>query len=142
MDETIRDFQAGRICVQQYLDRLEEIKVFERQLCDNGYLLVKLFLHIDKKEQQERLEHLRKNADTTWRVSEHDLWQNHHYPRVWRILAVPRRDTDLPFAPWHVIDSTHRKQSEIDCLHMLCAAIEEASSKRPTFCPPLTGTRP
>lgn len=142
MDETIRDFQAGRICVQQYLDRLEEIKIFERQLCDNGYLLVKLFLHIDKKEQQERLEHLRKNADTSWRVSEHDFWQNHHYSTCLEDFQSFMEQTNLPFAPWHVIDSTHRKQSEIDCLEILCSSIEQALMEKEAGILPISQTDP
>ena len=35
---------------------VEELNIFERQLCDDGYLLLKFFLHIGQAEQRRRLE--------------------------------------------------------------------------------------
>lgn len=58
MDQTVRERQSGQLDDQDYQRRLEEIRVFERQLFDNGYLLVKLFLHIGKKEQHQRIQSL------------------------------------------------------------------------------------
>ena len=46
MDETIRQKQHGELSEKEYADRLQSINSFERQLIDNGYLLVKIFLHI------------------------------------------------------------------------------------------------
>ena len=138
MDQTVRERQSGQLDDQDYQRRLEEIRVFERQLFDNGYLLVKLFLHIGKKEQHQRIQSLLHDPDTAWRVSEHDRWQNEHYEQSLEDFEQYLDATSLPFAPWHLIDSTHRKQSEIDCLHALCAAIEEAlEQKADHCCPPL-----
>ena len=55
--------------------RVESIKIFERQLVDNGYVLVKLFLDIDRNEQQKRVEKLLSDKDTKWRVSDSDKLQ-------------------------------------------------------------------
>ena len=138
MDQTVRERQSGQLDDQDYQRRLEEIRVFERQLFDNGYLLVKLFLHIGKKEQHQRIQSLLHDPDTAWRVSEHDRWQNEHYEQSLEDFEQYLDATSLPFAPWHLIDSTHRKQSEIDCLHALCAAIEEALEQKADHCwPPL-----
>ena len=138
MDQTVRERQSGQLDDQDYQRRLEEIRVFERQLFDNGYLLVKLFLHIGKKEQHQRIQSLLHDPDTAWRVSEHDRWQNEHYEQSLEDFEQYLDATSLPFAPWHLIDSTHRKQSEIDCLHALCAAIEGALEQKTDHCwPPL-----
>ena len=40
---------------EAYAHRIESVKRFERQLTDNGYLVVKLFLQVSKKEQEKRL---------------------------------------------------------------------------------------
>lgn len=55
MDETIRQKQHGELSEKEYADRLQSINSFERQLIDNGYLLVKIFLHISEKEQRKRI---------------------------------------------------------------------------------------
>ena len=50
--------------------------------------------------------------------------------------------TNFPFAPWHVIDSTHRKQSEIDCLEILCSSIEQALMEKEAGILPISQTDP
>ena len=51
---------------------VEEINIFERQLCDDGYLVLKFFLHIGQAEQRRRLEKLAGDDDTAWRVTDRD----------------------------------------------------------------------
>lgn len=130
MDESVRALENGQLSVTEYAHRLEEIRIFERQLCDNGYLLVKLFLHIDQKEQKKRIHHLMDNADTCWRVSEHDLWQNRHYEQCRKDFDEFLEATSLPYAPWQIINSSRRKQSELECLESLCGSIELALQKK------------
>ena len=48
MDEVVRQRQQKTIDSGEYELRLQSTEVFERQLVANGYLLVKLFLHIDR----------------------------------------------------------------------------------------------
>ena len=43
---------------KDYEQRIESIRRFERQLTDNGYLVVKLFCHISQKEQKKRIKEL------------------------------------------------------------------------------------
>ncbi len=130
MDESIRAMQSGELSEEEYAHRLEDIRIFERQLCDNGYLLVKLFLHISKKEQDKRINDLLSHADTRWRISEHDLQQNRQYEQNINDFDEYLQATHLPYAPWQVIDSSHRKQSDIDCLTALCSCIEAALEQK------------
>lgn len=130
MDESIRAMQSGELSEEEYAHRLEDIRIFERQLCDNGYLLVKLFLHISQKEQEKRINDLLSHADTRWRISEHDLQQNRQYEQNINDFDEYLQATHLPYAPWQVIDSSHRKQSDIDCLTALCSCIEAALEQK------------
>ena len=79
MDEVTRNYLLGEMDDKVYGQRIESIRRFERQLTDNGYLVMKFFCHISKKEQKKRIEYLEDNVDTRWRVSDNDRWQNHHY---------------------------------------------------------------
>ena len=47
MDETIRQKQHKELSSGEYANRLQSINTFERQLMDNGYLLVKIFLNLE-----------------------------------------------------------------------------------------------
>ena len=62
MDEVVRQRQQKTIDSGEYELRLQSTEVFERQLVADGYLLVKLFLHIDRATQKKRLEALAAEA--------------------------------------------------------------------------------
>lgn len=66
---------------EEYKRKIESVKRFERQLSDNGYLVIKFFFHIGEQEQRKRLTRLLDDKNTRWRVSEYDLWQNQHYKK-------------------------------------------------------------
>ena len=72
MSEVTREKLRGELSEQEYKKKIESIKRFERQLTDNGYLLMKFFFQIDEKEQKKRLDKLADDKNTSWRVSEHD----------------------------------------------------------------------
>ena len=73
MDETVQEKLSGDLTEKTYADRIESVRRFERQLTDNGYLVMKFFLHISEKEQEKRMEVLEKKADTSWRISKRDV---------------------------------------------------------------------
>lgn len=50
MEQTCKDCLNG-LEEEDYAKRIDSIKHFERQLTDNGYLVLKFFMQIDKKEQ-------------------------------------------------------------------------------------------
>ena len=54
MDEITEERLHGTISEDVYANRIESVRRFERQLTDNGYLVMKFFLHISKKEQSRR----------------------------------------------------------------------------------------
>ena len=107
MEQTCKDCLDG-LEEEAYAQRIESIKHFERQLTDNGYLVLKFFMEIDKKEQTHRMENLYKDHDTKWRVNEFDKWQNEHYKRCQKIFDRYLADTNTSIAPWYIIDARDR----------------------------------
>ncbi len=67
MDEIVEAKLHEHLGEEEYKNRIDSIKRFERQLTDNGYLVMKFFLHISRKEQKKRIENLIKNKDAKWR---------------------------------------------------------------------------
>ena len=64
MSEVTSQKLSGELSEEEYKKRIESIKRFERQLTDNGYLLLKFFFNIDKKEQKKRLKKLVEDKNT------------------------------------------------------------------------------
>ena len=105
MDQIMKERLDGRLDDKAYAQRVESVKRFERSLTDNGYLVLKFFFHISKKEQKSRIETLLSDKDTAWRVSQGDLWQNEHYDKCLEAFDRYLDDTNTPSAPWYIIDS-------------------------------------
>lgn len=125
-DDVVRARQRGELNDEEYSARIDSIKRFERQLTDNGYLVMKFFFQISRKEQKKRIEGLLDKKDTAWRVSEHDKWQNRHYEKCLDIYDQYMSDTNMPTAPWYVIDAGAKKWARLQVLELLCQGIEVA----------------
>ena len=126
MDETVKNILHDDLSEDNYDKRIDSIKRFERQLTDNGYLVVKFFMHIDKEEQFERMERLLADKDTKWRVSKSDKWQNEHYKKCMKVFDQYLRDTNISTSPWYLIDAKDSKWAELQVLENLISGIEVA----------------
>ena len=118
------------------------MKRFERQLTDNGYLVMKFFFHISQKEQQKRLKGLEEDANTSWRVSENDLWQNMHYEKCLKTYDQYLNDTNVSTSPWYIVDAKSKKWAQLQVLETLVSGIDTALQNRSIAVPLLQNVFP
>ncbi|MDD6070534.1 MAG: polyphosphate:AMP phosphotransferase [Clostridiales bacterium] len=126
MKEVTKGLVQGELDEKAYNNRLASIKCFERQLTDNGYLVLKFFFHIDEKEQKKRLEELLEDKHTKWRVSEADLSQNRNYKKWEKAYDGYMEQTNQSSAPWYLIDSKNKKWAELQMLEFMVRGIDTA----------------
>ncbi|MBU5434679.1 polyphosphate:AMP phosphotransferase [Pseudoflavonifractor sp. MSJ-37] len=129
VDETVRERLRGDLSDKEYAQRVESIRMFERQLAAGGYLLVKLFVHISETSQRCRLEKLERDKDTAWRAGENDWRQNKNYVQTLAAFDDLLEATEIPWAPWKIIDGTNAIQAQAaaaDWMYrQICSALEE-----------------
>ncbi len=125
MEDTVGKYLRREISREEYERRIESCNTLERQLRDNGYVLVKLFLHISREEQLRRITDLRENRDTQWRVSGDDLWQQQEYNQFMRTYDEFMEATSQT-APWHVLDGESRKKALFDGLAAITGTVRQA----------------
>lgn len=142
MDEVVRTRVHGEMDQKIYEQRIDSIRRFERQLTDNGYLVMKFFCHISEKEQKKRIEGLLDDIDTRWRVSENDKWQNKHYEKCLSVFDRYLEDTNTPSAPWYIIDARSRKWAALQVLETLTQGIEIALQNQSLAVPLLQNVFP
>ncbi len=128
MEDAVRKYLRREITENQYRDRLREINEFERQLRDAGYLLLKIFCHITKKEQTRRLENLLDHPETEWRVTDDDLWQHREYDAFYEAYDK-FMDRTGGTIKWYVMDGSRRRQAARDALRLLTGKIDKALSR-------------
>ena len=99
---------------------LDRIVAFERMLADDGALIIKLWLHLPKKEQKRRLNKL----EEVGRIAPDD-WKHYKlYDKFTGVSERALRRTDTPQAPWHVIEATDRRYRELAAADILLKALE------------------
>ncbi|MBQ8598143.1 MAG: polyphosphate:AMP phosphotransferase [Lachnospiraceae bacterium] len=126
MDEVTKAELHDKLTDKEYEQRIDSIRRFERQLTDNGYVVLKFFCHISQKEQKKRIEALEADVDTRWRVSDNDKWQNKHYDKCLEVFGKYMEATNAPSAPWYIIESKSKKWAELQVLETLTQGIEVA----------------
>lgn len=126
LEQICREHLEGKTDEKEYASRIESVRNFERQLTDNGYLVLKFFMQIEKKEQKEREQDLLESKDTKWRVSLFDQWENTHYKKCKKAFSKYMSDTNVSSAPWYIIDAGDQKWAELQVMETLVSNIEVA----------------
>jgi polyphosphate kinase 2 (PPK2 family) len=104
----------------------QEINNFERVLVDEGTVLVKHFLHIDKATQLARFKERERSPLKKWKITEED-WRNR---KKWSQYEEAIEDmlsrTSTREAPWHVVGANHKWKARVECLRHTVKTFEDA----------------
>jgi len=84
-------------------NRYSQIKDYEKYLFENGIIPVKIFLHISKKEQKERLLERIDNDDKNWKFSDADLKERELWNDYQKCYQEAIENTSTKHAPWYVV---------------------------------------
>ncbi len=128
MENVVRKYLRHEINKDEYRRRIRQVNEFERQLRDNGYIILKLFLHIRKDVQYERLYGLVEEPATEWRVDGEDLWQHKEYKRFLEAYDDFMEKTN-EIVGWHILDGNRRKTATRDALRIITQRIERGVSE-------------
>ena len=115
---------------QEWRSAYDVMNAFERQLVDDGTVLVKFCLHISKKEQRRRLRRLEKDPYESWKIKPAN-WETHNNYRVY-VDAVEEmlQQTSNPAAPWTIIEAEDKYFGKLKIYETLARAMEGALTER------------
>lgn len=142
LEETTKECLLEGMSEEDYRTRITNIKNFERSLTDNGYLVLKFFLHIHEKEQKKRMEHVLADEDAFWRINDFDKWQNKNYETCKDVFSRYMDDTNFSNAPWYILDAKNYKWAELQALETILSAMEVALQNNAHSVPILQNTFP
>jgi len=122
---------------EEYSRFLHQCPIFERLLVEDGILLRKYWFSVSDVEQQRRFESRLSDPMRRWKLSPMDLesitrWED--YSRAKDEMFV---HTDIPEAPWYVVDSADKRRARINMIaHLLSTVPYHAEKARPLRLPP------
>lgn len=120
----------NKLTKEEITDAFDDIRFFEKQLTDDGTVIIKLYLYISKKEQKKRYDRLLNNKETAWRVSEEDLKRNKHYNDYLAINEEMLETTDYEYAPWTIVESENREFAAVKILETVTNRLEAALARK------------
>lgn len=103
----------------------QEINEFERLLNDDGVRIVKVFIHIDKKEQSKRFKERLNNPAKHWKLTEEDLRNRSKWPKYHEAINDMLALTTTNTATWHVVAGNHKWHARLDVLETVINALQK-----------------
>ncbi len=91
-----------------FTERCDHVTAFERYLTSNGIAIVKVFLHISKDEQKDRLQSRLDNPEKNWKFEPGDLDTRKLWDDYQRVYSEVIARTSHAWAPWYVVPANHK----------------------------------
>ncbi len=122
--------ESGELSGKEIERRFDEIVDFERQMVDDGAVLLKFFLHVSRKEQRRRLKGLESKKATRWRVTQEDWRRNRHYEEEAELFEEMLERTSKLDLPWTLVEAEDKRYAVHKVLAAVISALEGAIARR------------
>jgi PPK2 family polyphosphate:nucleotide phosphotransferase len=84
-------------------DRYSQINRWEKNLTENGMIILKVFLHVSKDEQKKRFLERIDNEEKNWKFSVADADERKHWDGYMQAYEEMLSATSTDHAPWYVL---------------------------------------
>jgi polyphosphate kinase 2 (PPK2 family) len=103
-----------------------EINEFERQLMDDGAILIKFYLFISKDEQLKRFKARESDPYKHWKISDEDWRNRKHWDENVEAAEEMLQETSTEAAPWRVIAANYKWYTRV---HVVQSIVERLSEE-------------
>jgi polyphosphate kinase 2 len=133
----------GFCSLEEYRRFLHQCPIFERLLVEDGIVLRKYWFSVSDEEQERRFASRIEDPMRQWKLSPMDFesvsrWED--YSRAKDEMMV---HTDIPEAPWYVVESDQKKVARLNMISHLLSSIPYYEVDKPRLSlpprPPSTG---
>ena len=119
---------------EEYSRFMHQCPLFERMLVEDGIMLRKYWFSVSDAEQQRRFKSRLEDPMRRWKLSTMDLesitrWED--YSRSKDEMFV---HTDIPEAPWYVVESDDKRSARINMIAHLLSSIPYQDVQRMSNC--------
>ena len=94
-----------------WVERMEQIRNFEKHLTQNGTIVIKFFLHMSKEEQRQRLLRRLEEGKHNWKFSVGDLKERDHWDQYMHYYEEAINQTSTQDVPWYIIPADDKEMA-------------------------------
>lgn len=111
--------------------RYGHINDFERMLTDEGTTIVKIFLHISREEQADRLQSRLDEPHKRWKFDTGDLEDRALWTHYMAAFEDMLHKTSTDYAPWYIIPANRKWYRNLVVSQILINTLESLSMEYP-----------
>jgi PPK2 family polyphosphate:nucleotide phosphotransferase len=105
-------------------ERFEDINAFESYLARQGYLILKFFLNVSRKEQKRRFLSRLDEPDKNWKFSLSDVKERASWKDYMNAYEEMIAATATDHAPWHVVPADNKWFTRLTVAATIAGALE------------------
>ena len=124
--ERVEEFAAREEWERAY----STIVGFERTFCDEGGVLVKLWMHVSDEEQLHRFEKRQKNPLKSWKITDEDWRNREKRPLYEEAIEDMLARTEHSQAPWQLVEGDSKRYARVKVIDTVNAEIERGMRER------------
>lgn len=113
--------------------RFKQIRRFEKNLADNGMLILKFFLNVSKKEQKKRFLERIEDPGKNWKFSLSDLKERGFWDQYQKAYEEAITATSTDYAPWFVIPADDKWFARLAIASVIYRYFEKLKLTYPTI---------
>ena len=117
----------------EYTRFMHQCPIFERLLVEDGIMLRKYWFSVSDEEQQRRFRDRLTDPMRRWKLSPMDLESITHWEDYSRAKDEMFVHTDIPEAPWHVLESDDKRNARINMIAHLLSTIPYRDVQPPSL---------
>lgn len=125
----------GDITDKFWEERFKQINRFEKNLNQNGTIILKFFLHVSKKEQKKRFLERIDDAKKNWKFSAADINERNHWDSYQKAYEDALSNTSKSYAPWFVIPADNKWFTRLAIAEIMYLQFESLKLKYPEVSP-------
>ena len=110
---------------------LHQCPIFERMLAEDGIILRKYWFSVSDAEQEARFRSRMDDPMRQWKLSPMDLESISRWEEYSRAKDQMLVHTDIPEAPWYVVEADDKRRARLNMIHHLLSTIPYFAATRP-----------
>ena len=130
------EYVMGFCSKEQHSRFLKLCPQIEKQLVDDGIILIKYWLEVSAEEQALRFRARLTDKLRQWKLSPIDLPARQKWYEYSLARDIMLDATDLKRTPWYILRSDDKKAARINCIRHLLSLIEYKPVRRPRLALP------
>jgi polyphosphate kinase 2 len=115
-NRAVNDPVMGFCAEEEYKQFINDVNPIEKELVENGIILIKIWFSIEKDTQELRFKMRQANPLSYWKYSPND----ENSKSKWEIFTIYKeqmfRETSTKIAPWVVIDSNDKRLAQLNTM--------------------------